>query len=185
MRRLSQLTATKRVEVIAALLTGDSLRAAVRRTGVSRNIVSALLVDIGSACRQFLDSHLRGLPCTQATSGGLSLFRVPQLRTHDDFRACRDAGHGHGAHGSRLGASKLRGVVRAYVPGRVTWAMPWHANDATGDQPRSRRMMLPMASDPEKTALSGITCPSLYAPRASRPTEAMQPHWAQSGFPPY
>jgi len=53
----------KRVAVVAALTEGASLRSACRMTGVARNTVSKLLVDLGEACSTYLDESLRELPC--------------------------------------------------------------------------------------------------------------------------
>ena len=53
----------KRVAVVAALTEGNSLRSTCRMTGVARNTVSKLLVDLGEACLAYQDEHLRNLGC--------------------------------------------------------------------------------------------------------------------------
>ena len=50
MNRLSQ---EKRARVVAALVEGNSIRATVRMTGVAKNTVSKLLVDLGRACDEY------------------------------------------------------------------------------------------------------------------------------------
>lgn len=60
---MNKLTQAKRVQVIAALVEGNSVRATCRMTGVCKKAVLKLLVDLGSACAQYQDEHLRRLPC--------------------------------------------------------------------------------------------------------------------------
>lgn len=57
------LKPAKRAAVVAALTEGNSLRSTCRMTGVSRNTVTKLLVDLGTACSAYMDEHLRELPC--------------------------------------------------------------------------------------------------------------------------
>src|SRR5712692_4926057 len=60
MNRLSQ---EQRVQVIAALVEGNSIRATVRMIGVAKNTVIKLLAEIGQACAEYQDKTLRNLPC--------------------------------------------------------------------------------------------------------------------------
>ena len=50
MNRLSQ---EKRVRVVAALVEGNSIRATVRMTGLAKNTVTKLLMDLGRACDEY------------------------------------------------------------------------------------------------------------------------------------
>lgn len=52
-----------RGQIINLLCEGMSLRAVARITGVARNTVDKLLRDIGEACLDYQDEHLRNLPC--------------------------------------------------------------------------------------------------------------------------
>lgn len=45
------------------LVEGNSLRATARMADVSRNTVDKLLCDVGAACQEYQDKHLRNLPC--------------------------------------------------------------------------------------------------------------------------
>jgi DNA-directed RNA polymerase specialized sigma24 family protein len=49
------LPAEKRVQIVAALVEGNSLRSISRMTGVSINTVMKLLVDFGMLCEDFHD----------------------------------------------------------------------------------------------------------------------------------
>ncbi len=53
----------KRVQILSALIEGNSIRATSRMVGCSKNTTTKLLVDLGEACSQFQDETLRDLPC--------------------------------------------------------------------------------------------------------------------------
>jgi len=53
----------RRTAVVAALIEGNSLRATARLTDVARMTVEKLLRDLGTACAQYQDEHLRNLSC--------------------------------------------------------------------------------------------------------------------------
>jgi len=48
--------------VVAALVEGNSIRSTSRMTGVARNTVTKLLVDLGQACMRFHDERVRNVP---------------------------------------------------------------------------------------------------------------------------
>jgi IS1 family transposase len=60
---MNTLTQQKRCQVISALVEGNSIRATVRMTGVSKNTIAKLLVELGAACSQYLDKALVNLNC--------------------------------------------------------------------------------------------------------------------------
>jgi hypothetical protein len=60
---MNKLAPEKRRQVIASLVEGNSIRATVRMTGVSRNTVSKLLVDMGTVCSVHQDRVMRDLTC--------------------------------------------------------------------------------------------------------------------------
>ncbi len=62
---MNKLSNAKRAAVVAALVEGNSIRATVRMTGVAKNTVVKLLVDLGSACARYQDEHLRNLRCNR------------------------------------------------------------------------------------------------------------------------
>lgn len=55
------LSTTKRTQVIAALVEGNSINATCRMLGVGKHTVLRLLVDAGCACAAYHHSHVRGL----------------------------------------------------------------------------------------------------------------------------
>ena len=60
MNRLDPVT---RCRVVACLVEGNSIRATVRMTGVAKNTVTKLLVELGAACSEYQDRTLRNLSC--------------------------------------------------------------------------------------------------------------------------
>lgn len=57
------LSTSDRSAVVAALVEGNSIRATSRMTGVARNTVTKLLLDLAQACALYSDAALRELPC--------------------------------------------------------------------------------------------------------------------------
>src|SRR4030095_11160228 len=60
---MNKLSTAERVKVVAALVEGCSIRSTVRMTGVSKNTIAKLLLQLGAACTQYQDETLRNLPC--------------------------------------------------------------------------------------------------------------------------
>jgi len=61
MLNMNRLENDERIRVVAALVEGNSIRSTSRMTGVARNTVTKLLVDLGSACMKFHDEHVRNV----------------------------------------------------------------------------------------------------------------------------
>jgi IS1 family transposase len=60
---MNKLSTAKRVQILSALVEGNSLRSTSRMVGCSINTVTKLLVDLGHACAKYQDKALRNLPC--------------------------------------------------------------------------------------------------------------------------
>ena len=78
---MNRLTQGRRVQVVKALVEGNSINGTVRMTGVAKNTVLKLLADLGSACLDYQEVTLRNL-----TFGTLSATRygssaTPKRRT--------------------------------------------------------------------------------------------------------
>jgi len=71
---MNQLPQAKRVQVVKALVEGNSLRATARMTGVARNTVSSLLVDLAAACSEYQNETLRGLTCRRVEADEIWAF---------------------------------------------------------------------------------------------------------------
>lgn len=60
---MNRLSRQKRVQVIACLIEGNSIRSTVRMAGVAKNTVTKLLIDIALACAEYQNRTLRQLKC--------------------------------------------------------------------------------------------------------------------------
>jgi IS1 family transposase len=60
---MNKLSAEKRTQVIKALVEGNSILATCRIIGTAKGTVIRLLRDVGKACAEYQDKHLRNLSC--------------------------------------------------------------------------------------------------------------------------
>lgn len=60
---MNKLNTTKRAQIIAAVIEGNSLRSTARLAGVAFNTVLKLLPEIGRACATYQDRVFRDLKC--------------------------------------------------------------------------------------------------------------------------
>jgi hypothetical protein len=60
---MNRLDFTKRAQVFSTLVEGASCRAFARMTGVARETVASLLIEVGAACAEYQDKALRNLKC--------------------------------------------------------------------------------------------------------------------------
>ena len=74
MVNINRLTTEKRVAVVKALVEGCSIRATVRMTGVAKNTVAKLLVELGDACSRYQNDALRNLPCKRIQADEIWAF---------------------------------------------------------------------------------------------------------------
>jgi IS1 family transposase len=58
---MNTLENDERVQIVAALVEGNSIRSTSRMTGVARNTVTKLLVDLGKACASYHDRYVRNV----------------------------------------------------------------------------------------------------------------------------
>ncbi len=60
---MNRLSIKERAAIVAALVEGNGIRATCRLTGAAKGTVLKLLADLGTACADYQDAGLRGLPC--------------------------------------------------------------------------------------------------------------------------
>lgn len=58
---MNRLSREKQIEVVKCLVEGMSIRSTSRITDVARNTVSKLILEIGEACQNYHDEHVRNL----------------------------------------------------------------------------------------------------------------------------
>jgi IS1 family transposase len=71
---MNRLSPEKRVRVVAALVEGNSIRATVRMTGVSKPTILKLLRDLGATCAAYHDAHVRNLKPARIQTDGIWSF---------------------------------------------------------------------------------------------------------------
>ncbi len=59
---MNKLSTERRVQVVRALVEGNSIRGTVRLTGAAKDTVTKLLVDLGAACAKYHDENVREVP---------------------------------------------------------------------------------------------------------------------------
>lgn len=60
---MNRTDTARRAQVIRCLIEGNSINSTVRMTGIAKNTVLKLLVEMGAACSAFLDERMRNLNC--------------------------------------------------------------------------------------------------------------------------
>jgi IS1 family transposase len=86
---MNRLTTEKRAQVIGCLVEGMSLRGTCRITGVARQTVNNLLLDIGAACAAYQDTAFRNLNIKRVEADEIWAFvgskdkNVPEGREND------------------------------------------------------------------------------------------------------
>ena len=60
---MNRLDSARRTAVVRCLIEGCSIRSTVRMTGVAKNTVAKLLVELGARCVEFMDQAMVNLPC--------------------------------------------------------------------------------------------------------------------------
>jgi IS1 family transposase len=58
---MNRLNIKEQAKVVAALVEGNSIRSTARMTGIARNTITTLLVDLAEACAGYHDKHVRNL----------------------------------------------------------------------------------------------------------------------------
>jgi IS1 family transposase len=60
---MNRLNHDRRTQVVAALVEGNSIRSTERMTGIHRDTIMRLLVEVGTVCADLMDEKMRELPC--------------------------------------------------------------------------------------------------------------------------
>lgn len=71
---MNRLDKAKQIQVVNALVEGNSIRATVRMTGVAKNTIAKLLVELGAACAEYMNKTLVNLPCKRVQADEIWSF---------------------------------------------------------------------------------------------------------------
>jgi IS1 family transposase len=84
---MNKLSTERRAQVVGALVEGNSIRGTVRMTGVAKNTITKLIVDLGEACSKYQDRVLRDLDCTSIQCDEMWGFcYAKQRNVPDEFK---------------------------------------------------------------------------------------------------
>ncbi len=75
---MKQLSNEQRAQVVACVCEGNSIRSTVRLTGISKNTITKLLVELGDACIDYQDRTLHNLKCKRIQCDETWIFRLRQ-----------------------------------------------------------------------------------------------------------
>ena len=98
---MNKLTDERRVDVVKCVVGGNADFSTVRITGVAKNTVTKLLVDLGTACSAHRDGVMKNLQCKR--------IQVDEIWS---FIKCK-------ARTSRMGAGTVRTRLRLDVDSDV------------------------------------------------------------------
>ena len=77
--RMNKLPLARRIQILAMLCEGSSMRSISRVVDVSINTVSKLLVEAGEACLKLHDETVRDVKASVNRRGMLTPYRLPTL----------------------------------------------------------------------------------------------------------
>lgn len=90
---MNRLSTAKRVQIVKALVEGNSLRGTSRMVGVSINTVTKLLVELGTACEAFHDEHVRNVPAQRVQADEIwSFCYARRENVPEEFKGVRGYG---------------------------------------------------------------------------------------------
>jgi len=85
---MNRLDAARRVAVVKALVEGNSIRSTVRLTGVAKNTVQKLVLELGAAVAGYQDEAIKNLPCKRIQCDEIwSFIAAKQKNVTEKIRA--------------------------------------------------------------------------------------------------
>ena len=86
---MNRLSLDRRTQAINALVEGNSIRSTERMTGIHRDTIMRLLVEVGFGCEALLDAHMRDLSCRRIQCDEIWTYVAKKQRqvTLDDDRS--------------------------------------------------------------------------------------------------
>jgi len=114
---MNKLSLINKAEGVAALVEEVSVNAASRMTGVAKNTILKLLVDVGSACADYQDRVLRNLKCKHVQCDELWQFVYAKEK---NVPPTRKANSVMGMFGRRLPSTPTRSWFHPSCSATVT-----------------------------------------------------------------
>lgn len=124
MRSMNKLSDAKRAQVVSAIVEGCSIRSIVRMTGVSKNTIAKLLVELGAACSEYLDKALVNLRCERIQCDEIWSFVAAKER--NVTAAVKERSPGAGDVWTWVALDADTKLVCSWSVGRRDWPTAWH-----------------------------------------------------------
>lgn len=124
---MNRLDKAKQIQVVNALVEGNSIRATVRMTGVSKNTIAKLLVELGAACSDYMDKTLVNLGCKRVQCDEIWSFVAAKERNVTPAVLERSPAAGDAWVWVALDADTK--LVCSWTVGRRDWATAKHFVD--------------------------------------------------------
>ena len=83
---MNKLSTEKRAQAVAALVEGNSVRATIRMTGVAKNTIQKLRLELGAARSAYLDRPLRNLKSKRVQIDEILVVSRGEANEHHDRR---------------------------------------------------------------------------------------------------
>jgi IS1 family transposase len=87
---MNRLTIAERAQVVRCLVEGNSIRATVRMTGVAKNTIAKLLIELGNVCSAYMNEHLTNLACERLQVDELWSFVGCKQKNATPAKVARD-----------------------------------------------------------------------------------------------
>ena len=127
---MNRLTPEKRAQILHLLCEGMSMRAITRLTGASKNTVAKLLAEVGRACAEYHDEHVRGVKAKRVQVDEIWSFTYAKQKNVPTAKAAPD-GAGDTWTWTAIDAdSKL--VISWFVGGRDAYCADAFIQDLAG-----------------------------------------------------
>jgi len=83
---MSRLSTAQRVQVVSALVEGNSVRSTCRMTGIAKGTVLSLLADMGKVCAEYHDEHVRNAAAKRIQCDEIGHSATARKRTSQKSR---------------------------------------------------------------------------------------------------
>ena len=124
---MNRLPIDKQIQVVSALVEGNSIRATVRMTGVAKNTIAKLLIELGAACADYLDKTLVNLPCQRVQCDEIWSFVAAKER--NVTAKLRDSNPHAGDAWTWVALDADTKLVCSWTVGRRDWVTAKHFVD--------------------------------------------------------
>jgi len=114
---MNRLNLDRRTQIVSALVEGNSICSTERMTGVHRDTIMRLLVEVGTGCAELMDEKMRELPCRRVQVDEIWSYvgkKQRQVKPEDDKARVGD-------QWTFVAIDAETKLVPAYRVGKRTW----------------------------------------------------------------